>query len=206
MATNLSRQYLRAMGIDCWQFRDTQAAVVTEPEGVQAVAPVEASLPRNPQQNVKPELKIAQQTLTTLDESLRSSIVVVVNNAADGKLLLVLERELTSAAEDLLSAMLKAISIDRLSQATAMLTPSAEGESINAVCDRVEPGIVVVMSLLTDSANIAELDSHRHALQRFSWLSVPVAITLHPQVLLENPQAKRAAWEDLKRVKAFLDG
>jgi len=35
------------------------------------------------------------------------------------------------------------------------------------------------------------------------WTILP---TYHPAYLLRNPQAKRLAWQDLKKVKALLDG
>ena len=214
MAGNLSHQYLKAMGINRWQLRRTQAGdelthsdsrsserVSHEPVNPDSATAVPSRKPIPARQ-----LKIAQQTMISLDETLRNCKVIVANCPAGGKMLLLLERELTSPAEDLLSAMLKAINVDRLSQCVATLSSSADGESIDAVCERVAPEIVLVMSVLTNSADIAELDAHRTAFQHFSWLKLPVAFTLHPQVLLENPQAKRSAWEDLKRVKAFLDG
>jgi len=132
--------------------------------------------------------------------------VTIVNPDASGQLLLLLERELTSPAQDLLTAMLKAIDIDRLTQPAAIINRAATGESINVVCARIKPSIVVVMAMLTDNGNISEMDAYRQSVHRFSWLDVPVAITLHPQVLLDNPQGKRPAWEDLKRVKMILDG
>ena len=214
MAGNLSHQYLKAMGINRWQLRRTQAGdelthsdsrsserVSHEPVNPDSATAVPSRKPIPARQ-----LKIAQQTMISLDETLRNCKVIVANCPAGGKMLLLLERELTSPAEDLLSAMLKAINVDRLSQCVATLSSSADGESIDAVCERAAPEIVLVMSVLTNSADVAELDAHRTAFQHFSWLKLPVAFTLHPQVLLENPQAKRSAWEDLKRVKAFLDG
>ena len=219
MAGNLSHQYLKAMGINRWQLRRTQTgdelthsdSLSSERVSHEPVNPDSATaLTANAAPSQKPipahQLNIAQQTMISLDETLRTCKVIVANCPAGGKMLLLLERELTSPAEDLLSAMLKAINVDRLSQCVATLSSSADGESIDAVCERVAPEIVLVMSVLTNSADIAELDAHRTAFQHFSWLKLPVAFTLHPQVLLENPQAKRSAWEDLKRVKAFLDG
>ena len=214
MAGNLSHQYLKAMGINRWQLRRTQAgdelthsdSRSSERVSHESVNPDSATALPSRKPIPARQLKIAQQTMISLDETLRNCKVIVANCPAGGKMLLLLERELTSPAEDLLSAMLKAINVDRLSQCVATLSSSADGESINAVCERAAPEIVLVMPVLTNSADIAELDAHRNAFQHFSWLNLPVAFTLHPQVLLENPQAKRSAWEDLKRVKAFLDG
>ena len=124
----------------------------------------------------------------------------------DRPMLLVLERELTSPAEDLLAAMLKAIKVDRLAQFAATVSPSAAAEPLADVCGRLRPSLVLVMATLSDATALPVLEPHRSELHRVAWLDVPVAITLHPQVLLENPQGKRPAWEDLKRVKTFLDG
>lgn len=150
---------------------------------------------------------IARWPAPSFDESLRDSKVLVSHPSGNGDMLLVLDRELTTPSEELLVAMLKAIGIDRHSQPTAILSWSANGgESMNDVCVRVKPAIVLVMAMLTDSRVLAELDTHRQQLFRFPWLSAPVVVTLHPQALLENPDGKRPAWEDLKKVKAILDG
>jgi DNA polymerase len=37
------------------------------------------------------------------------------------------------------------------------------------------------------------------------WHGIPVVPTFHPAYLLRNPDAKRLAWADLKKVKSFLD-
>jgi len=214
MTNNLSRQYLKAMGIDSWRHRDAKVTTEfshNEPAQVGA-ASLQTALAPNPESATgrQPETglnhQVSRWSVSSVDESLRDSKVVISNLSEDGQILLVLERELTSPAEDLLAAMLKAIKIDRLSQSTVNFSQSGQGESLVDVCGRVKPAIVLVMAMLTDSSSIAELDTHRSELHRFSWVSVPVAITLHPQVLLKNPDGKRPAWEDLKRVKAFLDG
>jgi uracil-DNA glycosylase family 4 len=40
----------------------------------------------------------------------------------------------------------------------------------------------------------------------FKWLEIPVMVTYHPSYLLRqyNQEAKREAWEDLKRVLHFV--
>ncbi len=213
MASNLSRQYLKAMGIDSWQHRDAQLAgelPCNEPASSSPRAAANPSAQSDITNRPEPQLqqfsRVADWAMSSFGQSLAESTVVVSNLSEQGQMLLVLERDLTSAAEDLLAAMLKAIKIDRLSQSAVTLSHSAAGESLEQICVRVQPSIVVVMAMLTDVGVITELDDHRQTLHRFNWLNVPVAITLHPQVLLENPQGKRPAWEDLKRVKAFLDG
>ena len=34
---------------------------------------------------------------------------------------------------------------------------------------------------------------------------IPVMTTFHPAYLLRNPSAKRLVWEDMKKIKAYLD-
>ena len=139
-----------------------------------------------------------------IGERLKNTRVKLSNTAA-GRMLLVLEHILTPAAQDLLSAMLKAIDIEIHSQPLAIVTDSPEADSLAAVTASVQPAIVVVMALLPDGASVSELAVHRQAHQSYPWFPGPVAITLHPQALLDDKNAKRPAWEDLKQVKAFLD-
>jgi len=195
MASNLSRQYLKAMGIDCWQHRDVRNGVESN-EGLQLAEESRIAVDR--QLTEMPPVTEAQSAQVgpvatwsaPYDVSIRDSKVVVSNLPEAGQILLVLEHDLTAPAQDLLAAMLKAIKIERLSQPTVTFSWSAKGDSLQDICVRLKPAIVVVMAMLTDNNVITELDHHRQQLHRFSWLSVP----------------ERPAWEDLKRVKAFLDG
>jgi len=247
VAGNVSRQYLKAMGIDCWVPRKDnvdnhssgadasgQGNAATDLRGQpenpappghgpaasgnersinvarqtpEPVAPAMADLPPW----VRDQQPIAQCPPSALDTLLAECRVVVADQVATSAddarpMLLVLERDLTSPAEDLLAAMLKAIKVDRLSQYAATVSQTAAAKALADVCGQLHPSLVLVMATVSDSTALSELEFHRSELHRFGWLDVPVAITLHPQVLLENPQGKRPAWEDLKRVKAFLDG
>lgn len=214
MSGSSTYQYLQAMGINSWVCRDAQPVEHPVHSGETNGPPAETTAPAAVAPVEIPEQRaqsIATWAGSDLEELTGSQRVTLDRVVESGKLLLVVERTLTLPEEDLLSAMLKAIHVDRLAQsiATVVQTTGTQlpgTESMSELCARLTPSIVVVMATLSDSQNVSELDDHRKALHQFAWLNVPVAITLHPQVLLDNPQGKRPAWEDLKRVKAFLDG
>lgn len=228
MPTDLSRQYLRAMGIESWQHRQSQPlvenAVDSEPlvsaetavtlDG-SATSETTSAAPTTSALTAPALTAIAACRVGNLDSLLANAMVNVMatdERQGQGSLLLVLERALSDAAAELLTAMLKAINIDRsllpvatMHHAADVNATSETAESLAAVCERISPAVVVVMAELEDSARLNDLDTHRASLLRFGWLNAQVAVTLHPQVLLDNPNGKRPAWEDLKRVKALLD-
>lgn len=233
MPTDLSRRYLKAMGIESWQHRQSrpldarplaETAVASERLAVaQSAVAIETSetastaqTPANQRAAVTAPSTIAACRADNLDTLLANAPVNLTatgEQRGQGSLLLVLEQALSDAGAELLTAMLKAINIDRatLPVATMIRTTdaneaaSANAEPLTAVCERFRPAVVVVMAGLDDSARLNDLDTHRAAPHRFGWLNAQVVVTLHPQVLLDNPNGKRPAWEDLKRVKALLD-
>ena len=85
------------------------------------------------------------------------------------------------------------------------MTLQATGsESVKSIAERVQPQIILVMAQFQN--DLSELAALRSAIHRASWTSAPIAVTLHPALLLSQPDLKRPAWEDLKRVPLVLDG
>ena len=54
-------------------------------------------------------------------------------------------------------------------------------------------------SLLRTSMSLGEMRKSEH-----SYNNIPLIVTYHPAALLRNPQWKRQAWEDLKKIKTYL--
>jgi DNA polymerase len=71
--------------------------------------------------------------------------------------------------------------------------------------DLVSPRLLVTLgrfaaaSLLRATGALATLREDMH-----TYDDVPLIVTYHPAALLRNPQLKRQAWEDLKKIKSFL--
>lgn len=59
-------------------------------------------------------------------------------------------------------------------------------------------GIVVSRALLGKSQPLSRLRGQFHLLQLSDKIRVPVLATYHPTYLLQNPEMKKATWEDLK--------
>jgi len=198
------------MGIDCWKLRAATAKDRTEnnnervDEHAAESTDIKASLNTSPPMAQLP--LIADCGPADIGERVRDTKVHLSASSGNARLLIVLERALTPAAQDLLEAMLKAIDVEIEDQPVAIITDSLDADPLAVVAASVGPVALLVMATLPDGVNFSELEIHRKELQRYPWLSVPVAITLHPQVLLDDNLAKRPAWEDLKRVQAFLHG
>ena len=202
------------MGIESWVTRAAETGVIAK----SAIATAESA--KDGAQAAEYKEQIAEQLAPVTSPQYRPIVncnpadigerlkntAVNLTNTASGRMLLVLEHEPTAAALDLLSAMLKAIDTEIQNQSLAIMTESTKADSLTTVAGSVQPALVVVMASLPDGASAAGLAVHRQTHYSYPWLPAPLAITLHPQALLDDKNAKRPAWEDLKRVKAFLDG
>jgi len=69
----------------------------------------------------------------------------------------------------------------------------------------IEPRLIVALGRIASASllrtNLA-LGKLREEIHRYN--EVPLIVTYHPAALLRNPQMKRNAWEDLKKVSDFL--
>lgn len=205
LAPETARQYLKAMGIESWELRGA------EPVGQSVNQPVNQPVPQvdaltQPRSNIPAGLLPAGQTdATTFIGSLAVAPVRVTAQQPSRLLVLLETPVLTQAGTDLLSSMLKAIEIDLASQTVGYLAASGEaGTEVQALAGTTEAAVILVMADL--QGDIQNLATHRSILHSVGWAGAPVAITLHPNVLLKTPAYKRDAWEDLKRVKATLNG
>ncbi len=193
LAPETARQYLKAMGIESWELR-----------GAESVAQVDVSA--QPQSNIPAGLLPAVQTdATTFIANLAVAPVNVTAQQPSTLLVLLETPVLTQAGTELLSSMLKAIDIDLASQTVGYIAASGEaGPQVQALAGTTQAAVILVMANL--QGDLQSLVTHRSSLHSVAWASVPVAITLHPSVLLETPAYKRDAWEDLKRVKTAING
>lgn len=70
----------------------------------------------------------------------------------------------------------------------------------------IKPGVICALGriaahwLLRTTAPLSALRLGEHRYQ-----DIPILVTYHPAALLRNPNLKRGAWEDFKKLKAMLD-
>jgi DNA polymerase len=71
--------------------------------------------------------------------------------------------------------------------------------------DLIKPAVIVALgrfggaSLLKSTMSLGEMRKTKHL-----YNNIPLIVTYHPAALLRNPQWKRYAWEDLKKIQAYL--
>lgn len=193
----VTRQYLKAMGIESWVPRDAAPEGASLPEAV---------LGNHGEQGVTSEsTAVCQSTVESFLQNLTDQPVQTVN-VVDARILLLLEApKLETAGQDLLRSMLKAIDVDFDQQGFGYIgsLKPATG-NVRSFVGNVQPSIIIIMANFIHSSD--ELKQHRAKLHRLPWIDAPVAVTMHPNALIKDPALKRPAWEDLKRVKALLDG
>ena len=90
-------------------------------------------------------------------------------------------------------------------------TPSAgESETCSKFLEQqieiMKPGIIIALgasaarTLLDTRTGIGLLRGEFH-----SYMDTPVLVTYHPAALLRSPALKRPVWEDMKKLKSFMD-
>ncbi len=90
-------------------------------------------------------------------------------------------------------------------------TPSAsESETCSKFLKQqieiMKPGIIIALgasaarTLLDTRTGIGLLRGEFH-----SYMDIPVLVTYHPAALLRSPALKRPVWEDMKKLKSFMD-
>lgn len=205
MQPDLQKQYLKAMGITCWEPRHGSSHRSGETSSGATAAsgsgPVQVAAD---QAVVAAALPQACQTPVTAYLGNLIDAPVTIAQQGSGELLLVLEPPaLQPAGYELLTAMLNAIDIDIAQQCIVQLTPEGE-QSLASVTAQASPAMLVIMAGLGGA--LSSLNKHRASLHRAGWFGGALAVTIHPQELIIDPSHKRPAWEDLKRVKATLAG
>ena len=189
------------MGIESWESRD---AVPLEDNTPSAIVPGQQTGLRQ-QVEVDPAGSICQTSVESFLQSFSDKPVLTVR-VANARLLLLLEApKLEAAGQELLKSMLKAIEFDFDEQCLGYFEPleTATG-NVRSFVGNVQPAVIIVMANFIQSAD--ELARYRAGLHRLPWINAPVAVTMHPNALIRDSALKRPAWEDLKRVKALLDG
>lgn len=122
-------------------------------------------------------------------------------------------------AGQLLTLMLKSIQLERKDVFIANVLkcrPPKNRDPLQEEIDKCEPylmkqielinpRLIVTLGRFASSSLLrtkAALGSLRDEIHNYN--NVPLVVTYHPAALLRNPQLKKSAWEDLKKIRAFL--
>lgn len=193
------------MGIDLWVARGDGTDVETA-EHTAALASVSAAsaLPGTGSQTTGALADLSAAGFASVFGDCRVSVSVAVNNPV----LLVITEDLSLSAEchKLLGNMLQAIEYDNTQWMHAGLSSRADATTVSALCSSVQPrGVLLMLKAGAGNGAIAdELNQLRKQQHQVASVAPFVAVTFHPQDLLDNPDAKRPAWEDLKQLRQWL--
>lgn len=126
-----------------------------------------------------------------------SSASLVTEGSETAPLLLMIDTPFAAAANTLLTAMLKAIQLDRDAISIAYLLcchPDKNfSPALNEHIKKVRPRVLLGLGKLTH-----DILSHSQAIE------VPIILSHHPNDLLIHPEKKRKAWQDLQLVMQTL--
>lgn len=205
MYSGTQLHYLKAMGIPAWESRDSVRSVLC------ASPLVEDS----PSQSPSPATWLQTQTLQQLGgkpEPLyalgpaNSSLLVLSDPAAQPSDQ-PLSQPFFGAAGKLLDAMLKAIGQSRTSCQLAALAPAGSSGTygLDAWAAQHSPTVILycVHPNSDKSAPLTPGSSGEEPVLAVA--GAQCVVSYHPEFLLQHPEMKRRAWEDLKTVRRLLD-
>lgn len=195
----VDQQYLKALGIDLWVPREFEVVAPADTVPVVQDSAAKPEATAVPQQANKPLCDWSAAELTSLLPGLK----VLSLKAGTGVELLVVTDSPVPVDEcnTLLGSMLKAIKVSTSQWATATIVEDAP-ETLQAVAATADPQAILLM--LRTKGNASALDRLRGQQYQVSALNTFAAVSFHPQDLLDNPDLKRPAWEDLKQLRQWL--
>lgn len=202
---SIDRQYLKAMGIDLWVDRNS---VMDSPEITPAVYPSSVSTTvSQPTDSKAIHKQLAELSAHELAASVAELEVNCCEPARPAELLVVTEgSSLSAECTKLLESMFKAIDFDRTQWLHAGISDisSEVGNAmpLGQLCSTVSPKALVMM--INTGGTATALQSVRGVQHKVSALNGFMVASFHPQDLLDNPETKRPAWEDLKQLRQWL--
>ena len=184
-------EYLRAMNIDLWVARDKVAsasAVTGKTAGESNNARVQS---------------ISSWSAAELPDRILQLKVRPAGELRQAELLVVTESpEPDAACMKLMSSMFAAIKLDESQWLQAGIVGGDTSVGLTRVIDSVKPKAVVLMA--DAHKKLDALDRLRGIRHQVSDLQPFFVMTFGPVDLLDNPDAKRPAWEDLKQLHQWL--
>ena len=197
------------MGIDLWV--DKNSALLASAQTSPAVASLATGASAA---DSNPPARLAELSATEFVAAIDDLMITCREPVRSAELLVVTEGSgLTEGCRKLLDSMFKAIKLDSkqwfqaeifnpLSETAANLNDTVNSSHISEIEKSVDPKALVF--LLRTSGSKTALDDLRSLQHQSRALQSFVVVSFHPQDLLDNPDAKRPAWEDLKQLRQWL--
>ncbi len=213
---SIDRQYLKAMGIDLWVDRNSvMASAETTPAVNASFVSTTVSQPASATGSKAAHKQLADLSARELATSVADLEVNCSEAVRPAQLLVITEgSSLSAECMKLLESMFKAIEFDRsqwLHAGISDVRSEAGSEAISRAGDAiplsqlhptVRPKALVVM--INAGGNPTALQSVRGLQHKVKALNGFMVTSFHPQDLLDNPETKRPAWEDLKQLRQWL--
>ena len=197
--SGIDRQYLKAMGIDLWVDRDSSfdaAAVVGS--SVSGSAAESRAAPLNSDPDKQTHLSVSK-----LAADVENWRVSCSEPAKPAELLLITEElNLTGECRKLLGSMFDAIGLDSSMWLHAGVSVADDAIAVSQLEASVNPKATIM--LINAGGDPTSLQSVRGVRHEVPSLKGFVVVSFHPQDLLDNPELKRPAWEDLKQLRQWL--
>lgn len=180
---SIDQQYLRAMNIDLWVERGA------------VELPVEAA----------ETVTLGGMSAAEFGSAIGARGLELQQTRHDAELLVITEEsKLSAESSKLLESMCNAIELGPSFWVQAGLEPAEATSAITLATlqdSQQFKAVVVMLRTMGDASALAQLRKAQHSV---SGLRPPVMVTFHPQDLLDNPETKRPAWEDLKLLRQWL--
>lgn len=209
-------RYLDAMGIPAW----TERMAIQPPKHPQA-SPCEVEAAAAPVPAEATEATVESSFVPWLEQQAllaqtTGSTAVFLGGPATANLLLISDghadpgdKPFAGQSSRLLQAMLQAIKLSRtevLLGLTSALPAAGTATVQSALQDKTAAGVRVVLFYTCPgnhhgNTDLDKLRDRTHQLSN----GLPCVVSYHPSCLLEQAELKRAAWNDLKRVRQLLD-
>ncbi len=217
--------YLKEMGIDVWRERAVSVNEVNDNAEVALEPTAEIRAPSLPVKKVEPE-KINIDTLDwssltqhilacqlcSLSQTRTHSTVGVGNKTAS---LMIIAEDNDEQSKKLLTAMLKAIGLQRNDIYITNIIKCGAAETVEASDDNIlsckpyllreinliKPKLILALGntaahhLLKNKSPMNRLRGQLHFIDN---ISSPILVSYHPTYLLAAPSEKRKAWDDLQ--------
>ena len=213
---SLDRQYLFEMGIDVWAKRERDQPndpTLHEQGRNDALAGAGSSSAASVAALASWSSHQLVESLATLPVDPSSSVKSAVDKI---ELLIVIEGAAPAGeSTDLLNNMFDAIKIPATQRRVVVST--AQGtDTLGSVAATVMPAAIVVMASSrinsdrtgnsgSGAVDVSGMKNLRGVQHRPTGIDPWAIVTFHPADLLDCPQAKRPAWEDLKLLRQWLN-
>ena len=197
------------MNIDLWVARDSDLA---EAAAHPVAADASVHLPSEGDNSAVTSTMVQDKPLGTLSPAELADKIprlsVVPGGARMPAELLVLTEDVTLSDEcsNLLGSMFKAIKLESSQWLHAGVSAADGAELISQVESSVQPKATVIMLKANEQSHdpVNAMRQLRGVQHKARSLQSFVVVTFHPQDLLDNPDLKRPAWEDLKQLRRWL--